>query len=54
VTHDPLVPATIIFALTYVVPGMQGIPKIHIDRPSGALLGAVGMVALENWCQFLA
>lgn len=35
----------VIFALTYVILGMQGIPKIHIDRPSGALLGAVGMVA---------
>ncbi len=41
-----LITAGVIFALTYAILGMQGIPKIHIDRPSGALLGAVGMVAL--------
>ncbi len=40
-----LITAGVIFALTYAILGMQGIPKIHIDRPSGALLGAVGMVA---------
>ena len=34
-----------IFVATYAILGIQGIPKIHIDRPSGALLGAVGMVA---------
>jgi hypothetical protein len=45
VAHNSLVPAAVIFALTYVVLGVQGIPRIHIDRPSGALLGAVGMVA---------
>jgi len=40
-----LVPAATIFILTYAILGIQGIPKIHIDRPSGALLGAVAMVA---------
>ncbi len=35
-----------IFLLTYAILGIQGIPKLHIDRPSGALLGAVAMVAL--------
>jgi Na+/H+ antiporter NhaD/arsenite permease-like protein len=37
--------AAAIFVVTYIILGIQGIPKIHIDRPSGALLGAVGMVA---------
>jgi Na+/H+ antiporter NhaD/arsenite permease-like protein len=43
---SPLWPATLVFALTYAILGIQGIPRIHIDRPSGALLGATGMVAL--------
>jgi Na+/H+ antiporter NhaD/arsenite permease-like protein len=38
------VTASLIFAATYAIIGIQGIPKIHIDRPSGALLGAVAMV----------
>lgn len=42
---SPLVPAALIFAATYAILGIQGIPRIHIDRPSGALLGATGMVA---------
>src|SRR6266540_2643701 len=37
--------AAAVFVATYIILGIQGIPKIHIDRPSGALLGAVGMVA---------
>ncbi len=45
VAHSSLLPAVAIFILTYAVLGLQGIPKLHIDRPSGALLGAVGMVA---------
>jgi Na+/H+ antiporter NhaD/arsenite permease-like protein len=43
--HETLFTATLIFIATYAVLGVQGIPKIHIDRPSGALLGAVAMVA---------
>ncbi len=42
--HGSLITAAVIFALTYAILGMQGIPKIHIDRPSGALVGAVAMV----------
>lgn len=33
-----LLTASLIFMATYAIPGIQGIPKIHIDRPSGALL----------------
>ncbi len=40
----PLFTASLIFIATYAILGIQGIPKIHIDRPSGALLGAVAMV----------
>ena len=36
--------ALVIFALTYVVIGLQGLPRIHFDRPAGALLGAIAMV----------
>ena len=43
--HVPLVTAAIIFLATYAIIGIQGIPRIHIDRPSGALLGATAMVA---------
>ncbi len=42
--HPSLLSATLIFVATYAILGVQGIPKIHIDRPSGALLGAVAMV----------
>jgi Na+/H+ antiporter NhaD/arsenite permease-like protein len=34
-----------IFLMTYVVIGIQRIPKLHIGRPAGALLGAAAMVA---------
>jgi Na+/H+ antiporter NhaD/arsenite permease-like protein len=37
--------AAVIFALTYLVIGLQRLPRLHIGRPAGALLGAVGMVA---------
>src|SRR5512134_453781 len=37
--------AGLIFLITYLILGIQRLPRIHIDRPSGALLGAVGMVA---------
>jgi Na+/H+ antiporter NhaD/arsenite permease-like protein len=36
--------ALIIFVLTYIIIGIQNIPKMHINRPAGALLGAVAMV----------
>ena len=31
--------AAIVFALTYLVLGIQQIPRVHLGRPSGALLG---------------
>ena len=34
----------IIFILTYIIIGVQNIPRLHINRPAGALLGAVAMV----------
>jgi Na+/H+ antiporter NhaD/arsenite permease-like protein len=37
--------ALVIFALTYLVIAGQKLPFLHLDRPSGALLGAVAMVA---------
>lgn len=37
--------AAVIFALTYLVIGLQRVPRLHIGRPAGALLGAVAMVA---------
>lgn len=40
-----MITAAIVFLVTYAIIGIQRIPRIHIDRPSGALLGAVGMVA---------
>jgi len=36
--------ALIIFVLTYIIIAIQNIPKVHINRPAGALLGAVAMV----------
>jgi len=36
--------ALIIFILTYAIIGIQNIPNIHVNRPAGALLGAVAMV----------
>jgi len=37
--------AALVFLLTYLVIGLQRIPRLHIGRPAGALLGAVAMVA---------
>jgi Na+/H+ antiporter NhaD/arsenite permease-like protein len=37
--------AAVLFALTYLVIGLQKVPRLHIGRPAGALLGAVAMVA---------
>ena len=34
-----------IFLGTYLVIGIQRIPRLHLGRPAGALLGAVAMVA---------
>ena len=41
---SPMNIALIIFVLTYIIIGIQNIPKLHINRPAGALLGAVAMV----------
>ena len=40
-----LLAAVAIFALTYLILAFQKIPRLHLDRPSGALTGAVLMVA---------
>jgi Na+/H+ antiporter NhaD/arsenite permease-like protein len=37
--------AAAVFLLTYVVIAVQGLPRLRVDRASGALLGAVAMVA---------
>ena len=37
--------AAAVFLLTYLVIGLGRIPRLHIGRPAGALLGAVAMVA---------
>jgi Na+/H+ antiporter NhaD/arsenite permease-like protein len=37
--------ALLIFLVTYFVIGIQRIPRLHIGRPAGALLGACAMVA---------
>jgi len=36
--------ALVIFIITYVFIGLRQIPRVHIDRPAGALVGAVLMV----------
>jgi Na+/H+ antiporter NhaD/arsenite permease-like protein len=36
--------ALIIFIITYVFIGLRQIPRVHIDRPAGALTGAVLMI----------
>lgn len=36
--------ALVIFILTYIIIAIQNIPKIHISRPAGSLIGAVFMV----------
>jgi len=36
--------ALVIFIFTYIIIAIQNIPKVHINRPAGALLGAVAMV----------
>jgi len=47
--------ALVIFIITYVFIGLRQIPWVHIDRPAGALVGAVLMVVFgvltleETW-----
>ena len=41
-----MITALIIFIITYILIGLRQIPHLHIDRPAGALVGAVLMVAL--------
>ena len=36
--------AAVVFAATYLLIGLQRIPRLHLGRPAGALLGAVAMV----------
>ncbi|HZM15602.1 MAG TPA: SLC13 family permease [Candidatus Krumholzibacteria bacterium] len=36
--------ATLIFLLTYLLIGLQRLPRLHLGRPAGAMLGAVAMV----------
>ncbi len=36
--------ALIVFIITYVFIGLRQIPRVHIDRPAGALVGAVLMI----------
>jgi Na+/H+ antiporter NhaD/arsenite permease-like protein/uncharacterized membrane protein (UPF0127 family) len=36
--------ALVIFVITYVFIGLRQIPRLHIDRPAGALVGAVLMI----------
>ncbi len=40
-----MIPALVIFLITYIFIGLRQIPRVHIDRPAGALVGAVLMVA---------
>lgn len=39
-----MVTALVIFLITYIFIGLRQIPRVHIDRPAGALVGAVLMV----------
>jgi len=39
-----VITALIIFIITYVFIGLRQIPRVHIDRPAGALVGAVLMI----------
>ena len=42
--EDDLAIAAVVFAVTYLLIGLQRIPRLHLGRPAGALLGAVAMV----------
>ncbi len=39
-----MITALIIFIITYVFIGLRQIPRVHVDRPAGALVGAVLMI----------
>ncbi len=39
-----MITAFVIFIITYLFIGLRQIPRVHIDRPAGALVGAVLMV----------
>ncbi len=39
-----VITALVIFLITYLFIGLRQIPRVHIDRPAGALVGAVLMV----------
>src|SRR5574340_1197187 len=41
-----MITALVIFLLTYLFIGLRQVPRVHIDRPAGALVGAVLMVVL--------
>ena len=39
-----MIAALVIFIITYLFIGLRQIPRVHIDRPAGALVGAVLMI----------
>jgi Na+/H+ antiporter NhaD/arsenite permease-like protein/uncharacterized membrane protein (UPF0127 family) len=39
-----MITALIIFIITYLFIGLRQIPRLHIDRPAGALVGAILMI----------
>jgi hypothetical protein len=39
-----VITAFVIFLITYLFIGLRRIPRVHIDRPAGALVGAVLMI----------
>lgn len=39
-----VITALVIFLITYLFIGLRQIPRMHIDRPAGALVGAVLMI----------
>ncbi len=41
-----VITALVIFLITYLFIGLRQVPRLHIDRPAGALVGAVLMVVL--------
>jgi Na+/H+ antiporter NhaD/arsenite permease-like protein/uncharacterized membrane protein (UPF0127 family) len=43
-TPTIMITALIIFIITYLLIGLRQIPRLHIDRPAGALVGAVLMI----------
>jgi len=39
-----MITALVIFIITYIFIGLRQVPRMHIDRPAGALVGAVLMI----------